>query len=172
MAVTVTHTGWCNDSITELHTFIFDATHEPCINAQLVLTSGAWHVLVTWRVHVSAHGCNGVVLMHPVLHAGYGMLGPVARYKGWAPGPIGDWKNGATGWVLWISLAIMLGDSLTSLSLLLITSLQRHITAVRSDFISLLLLLLLLLLLFFQLPLLLLVQAGYHLCLSWFSSPI
>ncbi|KAL3133453.1 OPT superfamily [Trebouxia sp. C0009 RCD-2024] len=63
---------------------------------------------------------------------GYGVLGPVARHKGWAPGPIGDWKNGATGWVLWISLAIMLGDSLTSLSLLLITSLQRHITAVRT----------------------------------------
>ena len=59
------------------------------------------------------------------------MLGPFARHKGWAPGPIGDWKSGATGWVLWISLAIMLGDSLTSLSLLLITSLQRHLTAIR-----------------------------------------
>lgn len=59
------------------------------------------------------------------------MLGPFARHNGWAPGPIGDWKNGATGWVLWISLAIMLGDSLTSLSLLLITSLQRRFTVNR-----------------------------------------
>ena len=59
------------------------------------------------------------------------MLGPFARHRGWAPGPIGDWKTGATGWVLWVSLAIMLGDSLTSLSLLLVTSLQRHITAIR-----------------------------------------
>ena len=81
------------------------------------------------------------------------MLGPVARHQGWAPGPIGDWKNGATGWVLWISLAIMLGDSLTSLSLLLISSLQRHITAIRSVYISWLLLL------FCQLPLLLVLQA-------------
>ncbi len=63
--------------------------------------------------------------------AGYGLLGPFARYKGWAPGPIGDWKTGATGWVLWVSLAIMLGDSLTSLSLLLFTSLKRHIAAIR-----------------------------------------
>lgn len=63
--------------------------------------------------------------------AGYGMLGPFAKHKGWAPGPIGDWKSGATGWVLWISLAIMLGDSLTSLSLLLITSLKRNIVAIR-----------------------------------------
>ena len=33
-----------------------------------------------------------------------------------------DWKTGATGWILWVSLAIMLGDSLTSLSLLVISS--------------------------------------------------
>eukprot|EP00891_Asterochloris_glomerata_P000998 jgi/Astpho2/998/fgenesh1_pg.00016_%23_158_t len=51
--------------------------------------------------------------------AGYGILGPFARRKGWAPGSIGDWKSGATGWILWVSLAIMLGDSLTSLALLL-----------------------------------------------------
>lgn len=63
---------------------------------------------------------------------GYGMLGPFAKHRGWAPGPIGDWKSGATGWVLWISLAIMLGDSLTSLSLLLITSLKRNIAAIRT----------------------------------------
>ena len=49
------------------------------------------------------------------------MLGPMARAQGWAPGPIGDWRTGATGWILWVSLAIMLGDSLTSLSLLIIT---------------------------------------------------
>jgi hypothetical protein len=55
-------------------------------------------------------------------HAGYGILGPYARAKGWAPGEIMDWKTGATGWILWVSLAIMLGDSLTSLSLLVITS--------------------------------------------------
>ncbi|KAK9902795.1 hypothetical protein WJX75_006292 [Coccomyxa subellipsoidea] len=53
---------------------------------------------------------------------GYGILGPYARAKGWAPGEIMDWKTGATGWILWVSLAIMLGDSLTSLSLLVITS--------------------------------------------------
>ena len=54
--------------------------------------------------------------------AGYAILGPYARAQGWAPGEIMDWKNGATGWILWVSLAIMLGDSLTSLSLLVITS--------------------------------------------------
>ena len=43
---------------------------------------------------------------------------------GWAPGAVGNWETGASGWILWVSLAIMLGDSLTSLSLLLATSFQ------------------------------------------------
>ena len=67
-------------------------------------------------------GCTSGLLLINGLHAGFGILGPYARGQGWAPGPIGDWKNGATGWILWISLAIMLGDSLTSLSLLIISS--------------------------------------------------
>lgn len=45
-------------------------------------------------------------------------MGPMARRRGWAPGHVMDWKEGAAGWVLWVSLAIMLGDSLSSLALL------------------------------------------------------
>lgn len=66
--------------------------------------------------------CSSSLALINTLHAGFGILGPYARGQGWAPGPISDWKNGATGWILWISLAIMLGDSLTSLSLLIISS--------------------------------------------------
>lgn len=93
-------------------------------------SAGSW--LVVWQLHFILYSCRSSVEMWALVHVGYGLLGPFARHKGWAPGPIGDWKNGATGWVLWISLAIMLGDSLTSLSLLLATSLHRHITALRS----------------------------------------
>ena len=68
-----------------------------------------------------------------VLHgAGYGLLGPFARSQGWAPGEIGDWRNGATGWILWVSLAIMLGDSLTSLSLLIVTAVEKELKRRRS----------------------------------------
>lgn len=62
--------------------------------------------------------------LHP---AGYGMLGPFAKAQGWAPGPVKDWKTGGAGWVLWVSLAIMLGDSLTSLSLLVLASVQKQL---------------------------------------------
>eukprot|EP00803_Ostreobium_quekettii_P003250 evm.model.scf_709EXC.8 EVM.evm.TU.scf_709EXC.8 scf_709EXC:60379-67519(-) len=67
---------------------------------------------------------------------GFAWLGPIARRRGWAPGPISSTENGATGWVLWVSLAVMLSDSLMSLLLLLLATLvmklgnrrsQRHV---------------------------------------------
>lgn len=60
----------------------------------------------------------------PYASAGWAWLGPAARHKGWAPGPI-EKQSGAAGWILWVSLAIMLGDSMTSLSILMGTSTWR-----------------------------------------------
>lgn len=42
---------------------------------------------------------------------GWGILGPLAKHKGWAPGPIDDWKTGAQGWIMWVSLAVMVADA-------------------------------------------------------------
>ncbi|PVU97288.1 hypothetical protein BB561_000617 [Smittium simulii] len=50
---------------------------------------------------------------------GWGVLSPLAKLKGWAPGDVSDWKNGSRGWILWISLAIMIVDSIASLSILI-----------------------------------------------------
>ncbi len=44
----------------------------------------------------------------------WGLLGPMARSNGWASGPITSWRTGAQGWVLWLSIALMLGESLSS----------------------------------------------------------
>lgn len=52
------------------------------------------------------------------------MLGPVAKAQGWAPGEVSNWRDGASGWVIWVSLAVMLGDSIASLSLLVATTLR------------------------------------------------
>lgn len=46
---------------------------------------------------------------------GWGILSPVAKHAGWAPGPVGDMTTGSRGWILWVSLAIMCTDSLVSL---------------------------------------------------------
>lgn len=46
---------------------------------------------------------------------GWGVLSPLSKRLGWAPGPIGDMSTGARGWILWVSLAIMCADSIVSL---------------------------------------------------------
>jgi hypothetical protein len=58
--------------------------------------------------------------LHMLLGAvvGWGILSPLAKYRGWAPGDIGDWEHGSKGWIVWISLAIMLADAIVSLGYL------------------------------------------------------
>jgi OPT family oligopeptide transporter len=60
---------------------------------------------------------------------GWGILAPLAKARSWAPGEIGDWKNGGRGWILWVSLGIMLADCLVGLSVVTINTLagiNRH----------------------------------------------
>lgn len=45
---------------------------------------------------------------------GWGILAPLAKNMGWAEGEIDDWKTGAQGWILWVSLAVMMSDSVVS----------------------------------------------------------
>jgi len=53
------------------------------------------------------------------------VLSPLAKTRGWAPGPTGDWAEGSKGWIVWISLAIMLADSLVNLAWLVLRPLAR-----------------------------------------------
>ena len=77
-----------------------------------------------WTLNPSpAYVGQGIIMgpattMHMLLGAilGWGFLSPMAKNKGWAPAPIGDWENGSKGWIIWVSLAIMLADSIISLS--------------------------------------------------------
>jgi hypothetical protein len=62
---------------------------------------------------------------------GWGILSPIAHFSGWAPGPVNDWKTGSKGWILWISLGIMISESIVSLIIVLIKQIivivrQRH----------------------------------------------
>jgi hypothetical protein len=43
----------------------------------------------------------------------------MAKAKGWAPGPIKDIETGAAGWLMWLGLALLLGDCFSELALLL-----------------------------------------------------
>jgi len=66
--------------------------------------------------------------MHMLLGAvvGWGILSPLAKRKGWAPGPVSDWETGSKGWIVWISLAIMLADSIINLGNIALTPFVTH----------------------------------------------
>ena len=55
--------------------------------------------------------------MHMLFGAliGWGVLSPLAKARGWAPGPVSDWETGSKGWIVWVSLAIMLADSVVNI---------------------------------------------------------
>lgn len=81
-----------------------------------------------WTLNPSpAYVGQGIIMgpattLHMLLGAiiGWGILSPLAKHNGWAPGPVSDWTNGSKGWIVWVSLAIMLADSLVSLGWLLL----------------------------------------------------
>ncbi len=76
-----------------------------------------------WTLNPSpAYIGQGIIMgpattLHMLLGAvvGWAILSPLAKSKGWAPGPVGDWTSGSKGWIVWVSLAIMLADSVVSL---------------------------------------------------------
>jgi len=66
--------------------------------------------------------------LHMLLGAivGWGILSPLAKHNGWAPGPVSDWTTGSKGWIVWVSLAIMLADSIVSLGWLVLRPIIKH----------------------------------------------
>ncbi|KAF4901182.1 putative oligopeptide transporter [Colletotrichum viniferum] len=73
-----------------------------------------------WTLNPSpAYIGQGIIMgpettLHMLLGAavGWGILSPLAKYNGWAPGSIDDWETGSKGWIVWVSLAIMLADAI------------------------------------------------------------
>ena len=66
--------------------------------------------------------------IHMLLGAilGWGILSPLAKSRGWAPGPVDNWTHGSRGWIVWVSLAVMLADSVVSLGWLLLRPVILH----------------------------------------------
>ncbi|KAI9672293.1 MAG: hypothetical protein M1831_002109 [Alyxoria varia] len=87
-----------------------------------------------WTLNPSpAYVGQGIIMgpattFHMLLGAivGWGILSPLAKTKGWAPGEVSDWEKGSKGWILWVSLAIMLSDALVSLAWLIVRPLLKH----------------------------------------------
>jgi OPT family oligopeptide transporter len=76
-----------------------------------------------WTLNPSpAYIGQGIIMgpattLHMLLGAiiGWAVLSPIAKHRGWAPGPVSDWETGSKGWIVWVSLAIMLADAVVNL---------------------------------------------------------
>ncbi|OQD63502.1 hypothetical protein PENPOL_c009G08410 [Penicillium polonicum] len=57
------------------------------------------------------------IVFHMLMGAivGWGILSPYAKAKGWAPGDVGEWETGSRGWLIWISLACLMADTLVKM---------------------------------------------------------
>ncbi|EED21634.1 TMEM1 family protein, putative [Talaromyces stipitatus ATCC 10500] len=72
-----------------------------------------------WFITLSpAFTSLGILLDLPVASSmfcgaiiGWGILSPITKTYGWAPGPIDDMENGIRGWLVWVSMACLLGDA-------------------------------------------------------------
>ncbi|KAL8810270.1 MAG: hypothetical protein Q9200_002710 [Gallowayella weberi] len=87
-----------------------------------------------WTLNPSpAYVGQGIIMgpattLHMLLGAivGWGILSPLAKRRGWAGGPVDDWKSGSKGWIVWVSLAVMLADSIVSLGWLVLQPVIKH----------------------------------------------
>lgn len=87
-----------------------------------------------WTLNPSlAYVGQGIIMgpattTHMLLGAivGWGILSPLAKNKGWAPGSVDHWETGSKGWIVWVSLAIMLADSVISLGYIALSPIVRH----------------------------------------------
>jgi len=81
-----------------------------------------------WTLNPSpAYVGQGIIMgpattLHMLLGAviGWAVLSPIAKNRGWAPGPVDDWEDGSKGWIVWVSLAIMLADAVVNLGWLVL----------------------------------------------------
>ncbi|KAI6844757.1 oligopeptide transporter-like protein [Hortaea werneckii] len=87
-----------------------------------------------WSLNPSpAYVGQGIIMgpattIHMLLGAiiGWAILSPLAKYRGWASGDVGDWNTGSKGWIVWVSLAIMLADAIVSLGWLVLRPIMSY----------------------------------------------
>ncbi|MEZ5950813.1 MAG: OPT family oligopeptide transporter [Planctomycetaceae bacterium] len=46
----------------------------------------------------------------------WGVIGPLAQFQGWAPGPVMSYSDGPRGWILWPGVALMVSEALATLA--------------------------------------------------------
>ncbi|KAI5481308.1 hypothetical protein MNV49_004930 [Pseudohyphozyma bogoriensis] len=95
-----------------------------------VLHRGLAHNWLWWFTPSFSYVGQGIIMGFPTtasmnigMICGWAFLSPLAKYMGWAPGPVSSSNDGARGWLLWPALAVMMAESILSLSMYTVTTL-------------------------------------------------
>lgn len=121
-------------------TFVISATYTilayfvPLMKA-LPIFGGTMSSVYQWNFQPSpAYIGQGIIMGLPSVSymlfgavLGWGVLAPLSKYLGWAPGPIDDWVTGGQGWILWLSLSVMIADSIVSFAVVTTRSITKLI---------------------------------------------
>ncbi|GJJ75739.1 hypothetical protein EMPS_08097 [Entomortierella parvispora] len=93
-------------------------------------------VASTWQWYLTpslSYVGQGVIMGFPTTASmllgcvvGWAILSPVVTNKKWVTGSVGSSTNGARGWILWISLGVMIAEAVVSLLGVIVLSLIAH----------------------------------------------
>ncbi|KAL2398713.1 hypothetical protein ABEF93_004217 [Exophiala dermatitidis] len=92
--------------------YLFPILHDLPVFGQTAATEGLWTMSTSPGYFGTGVVTGPEITMHMLLGTivGWGVLAPLSKRFGWAPGDVGDWENGARGWIVWISLSALLTD--------------------------------------------------------------
>ncbi|KAF9353147.1 hypothetical protein BGX26_009082, partial [Mortierella sp. AD094] len=100
------------------------------LSGMTVTVAGTWQWYLTPSL---SYVGQGVIMGFPTTASmllgcvvGWAILSPVATNKGWVTGPVSSSTNGARGWILWISLGVMIAEAVVSLLGVIVLSLIAH----------------------------------------------
>ncbi|KAF9112539.1 hypothetical protein BGX27_003218 [Mortierella sp. AM989] len=100
------------------------------LSGMTVTVAGTWQWFLTPSL---SYVGQGVIMGFPTTASmlfgcivGWAILSPIVTNKKWVSGPVGSSTSGARGWILWISLGVMIAEAIVSLLGVIILSLVSH----------------------------------------------
>ncbi|KAG0259247.1 hypothetical protein BG011_002755 [Mortierella polycephala] len=100
------------------------------LSGMTVSVAGTWQWFLTPSL---SYVGQGIIMGFPTTASmllgcvvGWGILSPIATHKEWVTGPVGNSTTGARGWILWISLGVMIAEAVVSLIGVIVLSLISH----------------------------------------------
>ncbi|KAF8984201.1 hypothetical protein BGZ46_008611 [Entomortierella lignicola] len=100
------------------------------LSGMTVSVAGTWQWYLTPSL---SYVGQGVIMGFPTTASmllgcvvGWGILSPVVTKKNWVTGPVGSSTTGARGWILWVSLGVMIAEAIVSLLGVVVLSLISH----------------------------------------------